>query len=85
MKLLDGTTTVAANIKKVIAKPALTADDFAALGKLKQVQQVILEAQTSVPAKAFNGLKEIVKLEMPKDSCSSISSIFLTAPMGPGL
>lgn len=66
VKLLDGTTTVAANIKKVIAKPALTADDFAALGKLKQVQQVILEAQTSVPAKAFNGLKEIVKLEMPK-------------------
>lgn len=66
VKLLDGTTTDADNIKKVIAKPALTADDFAALGKLKQVQQVILEAQTSVPAKAFNGLKEIVKLEMPK-------------------
>ena len=66
VKLLDGTTIDADNIKKVIAKPALTADDFAALGKLKQVQQVILEAQTSVPAKAFNGLKEIVKLEMPK-------------------
>ena len=66
VKLLDGTTTVAANIKKVIAKPALTADDFAALCKLTKVQQVILEAQTSVPAKAFNGLKEIVKLEMPK-------------------
>ena len=66
VKLLDGTITKAENIKKVIAKPALTADDFAALGKLKQVQQVILEAQTSVPAKAFDGLKEIVKLEMPK-------------------
>lgn len=66
VKLLDGTTTNAASIKKVIAKPTLTAEDFAALGKLKQVEQVILEAQTSVPAKAFDGLKEIVKLEMPK-------------------
>ena len=66
VKLLDGTTTDADNIKKVIAKPALTAEDFAALCKLTKVQQVILEAQTSVPAKAFDGLKEIVKLEMPK-------------------
>ena len=66
VKLLDGTTTDADNIKKVIAKPALTAEDFAALCKLTKVQQVILEAQTSVPAKAFDVLKEIVKLEMPK-------------------
>ena len=66
VKLLDGTITDADNIKKVIAKPALTAEDFAALCKLTKVQQVILEAQTSVPAKAFDGLKEIVKLEMPK-------------------
>ncbi len=66
VKLLDGTTIDADNIKKVIAKPALTAEDFAALCKLTKVQQVILEAQTSVPAKAFDGLKEIVKLEMPK-------------------
>lgn len=66
VKLLDGTTVAATDIKKVIAKPALTADDFAALCKMTKVQQVILEAQTSVPAKAFDGLKEIVKLEMPK-------------------
>ena len=75
VKLLDGTTTNAANIKKVIAKPALTAEDFAALGKLKQVEQVILEAQTSVPANAFNGLTTIVKLEMPK--VTSIDKSFL--------
>lgn len=66
VKLLDGTTADADDIKKVIAKPALTAEDFAALCKLTKVQQVILEAQTSVPAKTFDGLKEIVKLEMPK-------------------
>ena len=66
VKLLDGTTVAAANIKKVIAKPALTADDFEALGKLENVEQLILEAQTSVPANAFEGLTKIEKLEMPK-------------------
>lgn len=66
VKLLDGTIIAAANIKKVIAKPALTADDFEALGKLENVEQLILEAQTSVPANAFEGLTKIEKLEMPK-------------------
>ena len=75
VKLLDGTTVAATAIKKVIAKPALTSEDFAALGKLKTVEQVILEAQTSVPANAFNGLTAIVKLEMPK--VTSIDKSFL--------
>ena len=66
VKLLDGTTVAAANIKKVIAKPTLTADDFEALGKLENVEQLVLEAQTSVPANAFEGLTKIEKLEMPK-------------------
>lgn len=75
VKLLDGNTTAATTIKKVIAKPALTAEDFTALGKLTGVEQVVLETQTSVPANAFEGLTAIVKLEMPK--VTSIDKDFL--------
>lgn len=75
VKMLDGTTIAVTAIKKVIAKPELTATDFASLVKMTGVEQVILENQTSIPANAFEGLTSIERLEMPK--VTTIDKAFL--------
>lgn len=66
VKLLDGTVIDATAVKKFIAKTDMSDADFASMVKLTALEQVNLVNETSIPANAFEGLTDIVKLEMPK-------------------